>query len=198
MPHPVFTIGHSRHSAAELVALLDGHGIDAVADVRSHPYSRISPHFTKKPLQAMLQSRGIEYVFLGRELGARRDEPEVYDGDLARYERIAEGASFARGLSRVEKGAERFRLALLCAERDPLTCHRAILVARHLTGRGLALSHIHADGVIESTAELEERLLAATGLGAGDLFRDRQETLALAYRRHGERIGYRRRERPGR
>ena len=192
MPQPIFTIGHSRHAADELVTLLDGHGINAVADVRSHPYSRIAPHFRKKPLEAMLVERGIAYVFLGRELGARRDEPEVYDGALARYELIAETASFADGLSRIEKGAERFRLALLCAEKDPLTCHRAILVARHLAARGLVLSHIHADGSIESTAELEERLLAATGLGEGDLFRDRQETLALAYRRHGERIGYRR------
>jgi uncharacterized protein (DUF488 family) len=192
MSSPIFTIGHSRHAIDAFVALLAQHGITAVADVRSAPYSRFSPHFNRKALDAELGRRDIAYVFLGQELGARRTEPEVYEGDLARYDRIAETEAFGRGLARVEQGAARFRVALMCAEKDPLTCHRAILVARHLAARGHEIQHVHADGSRESTAALEERLLAATGVAAADLFHTRAERLAEAYRVQGERIGYRR------
>lgn len=85
-----------------------------------------------------------------------------------------------------------FRLALMCAEKDPLTCHRAALVARHLARRGHEIQHIHEDGSIESTLALERRILAAVGLPEVDLFRTREELVAEAYRIHGERIGYRR------
>jgi uncharacterized protein (DUF488 family) len=188
----IFTIGHSVHPIDRFAALLGQHGITAIADVRSSPYSRFSPHFRRKVLEAELRARDIAYVFLGAELGARREEPEVYDGDLARYDRIAATAAFARGIERVEQGAEKFRVALMCAEKDPLTCHRAILVARALSLRGHELEHVHAGGALESTAELEQRLLAATGVAAADLFRNRDELLAGAYRVQGERIGYRR------
>jgi uncharacterized protein (DUF488 family) len=188
----IFTIGHSVHPIDRFAALLNQHGITAIADVRSSPYSRFSPQFRRKPLEAELRARDIAYVFLGAELGARRAEPEVYDGDLARYDRIARTEAFARGIERVEQGAEKFRVALMCAEKDPLTCHRAILVARQLVLRGHELSHLHADGTLESTAALEQRLLAATGVAAADLFRTSGEILAEAYRVQSERAGYRR------
>lgn len=188
----VFTIGHSVHPIDRFAALLAQHGITAIADVRSSPYSRFTPHFRRKLIEAELRARDVAYVFLGAELGARREEPEVYDGDLARYDRIAATAGFARGIERVEQGAEKFRVALMCAEKDPLTCHRAILVARQLSLRGHELWHVHADGALESTAALEQRLLAATGVAAADLFRTPGEILAEAYRVQGERAGYRR------
>jgi uncharacterized protein (DUF488 family) len=188
----VFTIGHSVHPIDRFAALLGQHGITAIADVRSSPYSRFSPQFRRKELEAELRVRDTAYVFLGAELGARRKEPEVYDGDLARYDRIAQTEVFARGIERVEQGAEKFRVALMCAEKDPLTCHRAILVARQLSLRGHELVHVHADGTLESTAALEQRLLAATGVAAADLFRTRDEILAEAYRVQAERVGYRR------
>lgn len=189
---PIFTIGHSVHPIDRFAALLGQHEITAIADVRSAPYSRFSPQFNRKPLEAELRARGVAYVFLGRELGARRDEPEVYEDDLARYDRIAQTEAFARGIERVEQGAETFRVALMCAEKDPLTCHRAILVARALALRGHEIQHVHADGTLESTPELEERLLAATGAAPADLFRTREQIVADAYRVHGERVGYRR------
>lgn len=188
----VFTIGHSVHPLDSFVGLLVQHGIDAVADVRSSPYSRFSPQFRREQLARELGSRGVAYVFLGRELGARREEPEVYDGDLARYERVAGTEAFTRGIERVEQGAARYRVVLMCAEKDPLTCHRALLVARVLVQRGHELQHVHADGALESTAAFEQRLLAATGVAGADLFRTRDEIVAEAYRVQGERMGYRR------
>lgn len=174
------------------IELLAQHGVTALADVRSAPYSRIAPQFRRDALATSLQARGIAYVFLGRELGARRDEPEVYDGDLARYERVACTEAFTRGLQRVEQGASKFRVTLMCAEKDPITCHRALLVARQLSLRGHAIEHIREDGTTETTASFEERLLAVTGIAGADLFRSRAEILADAYRIHGERMAYRR------
>jgi uncharacterized protein (DUF488 family) len=192
MSSPIFTIGHSTHALERFTELLAQHGVTALADVRSAPYSRIAPQFRRDALAVSLQAQGIAYVFLGRELGARRDEPEVYDGDLARYERIACTEAFARGLQRVEQGASRFRVALMCAEKDPITCHRALLVARQLSLLGHVIEHIREDGATESTASFDERLLAATGIAAVDLFRSRDDLIADAYRLHGERMAYRR------
>lgn len=192
MATSIFTIGHSTHTIERFVALLAQHGVTALADVRSAPYSRIAPQFRRDTLAASLQASGIAYVFLGRELGARRDEPEVYDGDIARYERVARTEAFERGMQRVEQGAARYCVALMCAEKDPITCHRALLVARQLSLRGHAIEHIREDGAAESAAAFEERLLAAAGVAAVDLFRSRAEIVDEAYRIHGERMAYRR------
>lgn len=188
----IFTIGHSTHSMERFIELLAKHGVTALADVRSAPYSRIAPQFRREALATALQARGIAYVFLGRELGARRDEPEVYDGGIARYERVACTEAFTRGMERVEQGIAKFRVTLMCAEKDPITCHRALLVARQLSLRGHAIEHIREDGTTESTASVEERLLAAAAVAGPDLFRSRAELIADAYRLQGERMAYRR------
>ena len=71
----LFTVGHSNLSIDAFIALLQQHGITAVGDVRSHPYSRFLPHFNQSALKAALLSAGIRYVFLGQELGARVADP---------------------------------------------------------------------------------------------------------------------------
>ena len=158
----LFTVGHSNQTLPELIALLQSHGVNAVADVRSIPFSRRLPQFNRPELEAQLPKQGVKYVFLGEELGARRDEPEAYDGLQAAYERVAELPAFKRGLERVMTGVTKgLTLALLCAERDPLTCHRAVLVCRHLVNRGLDVQHIHGDGRLESHDELELRMQKA-------------------------------------
>jgi uncharacterized protein (DUF488 family) len=187
---PLYTIGHSDHPTDRFLALLAAHRITAVADVRSAPYSRWQPQFNREALAAGLAGADIRYVFLGQELGARRSEPECYEGGKARYDLIARSALFKDGLDRVRRGLGRFRIALLCAEKDPLTCHRAILVCRHLKSAVPAIYHILEDGAVESHPEAESRLLALAGITDGDLFRTRDELLAEAYDWQGERIAY--------
>ncbi|MBN2130430.1 MAG: DUF488 domain-containing protein [Sedimentisphaerales bacterium] len=154
----LFTIGHSTHELAEFLRLLRNHGVEAVADVRSQPTSRLA-HFGRGELADALAGEGIEYVFLGRELGARRDEPECYEDGQAVYERIAELPAFREGLVRVLERAGRQTLALMCAEKEPLDCHRMILVCRRLRGPGIAIRHVLADGTAEDHADAERRLL---------------------------------------
>jgi uncharacterized protein (DUF488 family) len=187
----LFTIGHSDHEMATLVELLRQHQVEVVADVRSQPYSARLPQFNRELLERGLQANGIQYVFLGRELGARRDEAECYIDGQARYELVAKTIAFAKGLQRIRNGLGKFNVALLCAEKDPLTCHRTILVCRHLRGLGFPIQHIHEDGSLESHEAAEERLLQITDDAEPFLFASRLEQIERAYDRQGLKIAYR-------
>jgi uncharacterized protein (DUF488 family) len=186
----VLTIGHSNHSLEEFVALLRGHGVTACADVRSAPYSRRLPQFNREALEEGLRERGIEYVFLGRELGGRPSDPACYEEGRVRYQRVAATELFKAGLERVLRGAKNYRLALVCAEREPLACHRTLLVSRALEGRGVAVAHIHADGRLETQEEAMTRLLGMVRMGEPDLFRTREEVIEEACATQEERIAY--------
>lgn len=206
----LFTIGHSNHSIDVFISLLQQHGITAIADVRSHPYSRYLPHFNKSELEAALQKAGIEYRFLGQELGARPNESSCYVDGKALYEKIAATPLFAQGIKRLVTGVKTHRIALMCAERDPITCHRSILVCQHLRRLDIKINHILNDGSLESHQALEERLLKLHGLEqslsspiiqlslfeTNDLqdevnnFLTPEERLQEAYHRQGDKIAY--------
>lgn len=188
----IYTIGHSNHSIEAFIALLQQHGITAVADVRSHPHSRYLPHFNQGALKAALSNAGIRYVFLGKELGARPEDPSCYLGGKALYERIAATHLFSEGIERLLKGAETYKIALMCAEKDPMTCHRTILVCRHLQQRDVKIEHILPDGKLESHEHLEDRLLETYGLHQLSLFDQRslEERILEAYTRQADKIAY--------
>ena len=183
MPAPLLTIGHSTHPIERFLALLTQHGVTALGDVRSIPRSRFNPQFNRDRLEAALKAGGIAYVFLGDALGGKRDDPAERD-----YTSMAATPSFQAGLARVREGAARHRVALMCAEKEPLDCHRFVLISRHLR-HDLAIAHILADGRLEPQAATEDRLLAATGLASetsgGLLGESREATVDLAYDRRG-------------
>jgi uncharacterized protein (DUF488 family) len=187
---PVFTVGHSNLEFAKFVALLKQHCIQAVADVRSSPFSQYNTHFNREPLQRALREQGISYVFLGEELGARRSEPECYVNGRADYSLIAQTPAFIRGLDRIIQGAAKMRVAIMCAEKDPLDCHRCILVSPRLREKGINVLHIHSDGALESQEEAECRLARKLDLPERELFRSTNEIVAEAYRLQGEKIAY--------
>ena len=178
----IYTIGHSNHSIDAFIELLRGADVDAVADVRSVPYSKRYPQFQKAPLAQHLKAAGIAYVFLGKELGARPDNPECYVDGRASYERIAALPAFAEGLSRLEDGAQRHRVALMCAEREPLHCHRTLLVSRHLIRRGNPIVHLLADGRREAGGDAEARMASEMGLAEEDMFLTGEQRIEEAYR----------------
>ena len=156
----LFTVGHSNHDFEKFINLLTKHSIEVIVDVRSSPYSRYLPHYNRDELKTRLKEYGIKYLYLGEELGARRAESECYSGDTAKYKLIAKTKLFLDGLQRIEKGLETHRISLMCSEKDPLTCHRTILVGRTLISRGLPeLSHILEDGSIETHDAAVSRLL---------------------------------------
>jgi uncharacterized protein (DUF488 family) len=190
MSGAVFTIGHSTHTLERFLELLRLHAIAAVGDVRSQPYSRMNPQFNREPLKAALAEAGIGYVFLGCELGARTEDLSCYEGGRVQYHRLARTAPFRAGLDRVRAGMARYRLALVCAEKEPLVCHRGILVSRHLEATGIAVTHIHADGSLETHAAAMDRLRCELKLPVSDLLRSAPEILEDAYRIQGQRMAY--------
>lgn len=191
--HKLYTIGHSTQELESFLKLLRQHRIEAIADVRSGPYSQRFPWFNRERLKDALEQNGIKYVFLGQEFGARRDEPCCYIDNRADYELIAQSEMFQKGLERLKQGLESMTVALMCAEKDPLDCHRTVLVARHAQ-QLTEVKHILIEGSIETHSELEARMLDKLGMTADDLFLSQEEQLALAYKRRGEEIAYRRDE----
>jgi uncharacterized protein (DUF488 family) len=184
------TVGHSNHSIEKFVSLLTANGITAVADVRSRPFSRRHPQFNKDRLAGELARHGIVYVFLGRELGARTEDPSCYEGGKVQYARLAATAPFKAGIQRVLDGARKYRIALMCAEKEPLDCHRTLLVGRALEGLGVSIAHILADGSVETQDQTWSRLIELTGLSKEDMFHDHAELLARACKLREDKIAY--------
>jgi uncharacterized protein (DUF488 family) len=186
----LYTIGHSTHEADAFLGLLKAHEIEIIVDVRSSPYSRMTPQFDREALAALLRARQVKYLFMGQELGARRSEAACYVGDKARYDLIARAPLFQAGLQRVREGIARARLALLCAEKDPITCHRTVLVCRHLRQDGLAIRHILSNGAIETQRQAEARMMEELDLAGGSLFESPEQLIERAYDLQGEKIAY--------
>ncbi len=193
MPPPVYTIGHSNHPAGHFLALLQQHGIQAVADVRSAPYSRFNPQFDREALQTSLAKAAIRYVFLGHQLGARSDDPTCYAQGRVRFDRLARTEPFLQGLTRIRHGAANHRIALMCAEKEPLDCHRTILVARHLAASGLDILHIHPDGTLETQPAAIARLTLSLPVRGTELhlFRSEQDLVSDVYALQEQRIAFR-------
>jgi uncharacterized protein (DUF488 family) len=195
MDNTVFTIGHSSHSMKKFLELLKSHGINAVADVRSNPYSRFNPQFNRENLCAELKMSGIAYVFLGRELGGRPPGRACYIDGKVQFDYLSRTSFFKEGLRRVMEGAKNHCIALLCAEEDPLTCHRTILVSRHLVNSGILVQHIRENGRVEHHDEVIIRLLKYLDLEC-DLFRTRDGAVLEAYERQGREIAYTEKDSP--
>jgi uncharacterized protein (DUF488 family) len=186
----LFTIGHSNHPIDRFLALLRENGVTAVADVRSIPFSRRYPWFSQRQLAETLAREEFSYVWLGESLGGRPTDPALLRDGVADYEAIAATPAFQEGLARVTEGQKRYCICLMCAEREPLECHRCLLVSRAFAERGFAIGHILADGRVEPQHETEERLLRLVREG-DDLFSDRATRLARAYRRRARTAAYR-------
>lgn len=190
MQDTIFTVGHSIHAQERFIALLQSHGITAISDVRSKPYSRVNPQFNREELKQALRAHGISYVFLGKELGARSEDPSCYEHGKVQYDRLAKTSLFRSAIERILLGSQKHRIALMCAEKEPLDCHRTILVARHLVVAGAAVQHIHADGHLEDQGEALQRLMRQLGFGEADMFRSQTDLEREAYEKQEQRIAY--------
>ncbi len=156
------------------------------------PYSSRNPQFNREPLKKVLKAHNIEYVFLGEELGARPKDSSCYVEGKALYQKIADSTLFKNGLERIKLGMQKnYVLALMCAEKDPMTCHRTILICRQIRGRHLEIRHIIDHETTETQAELEKRLIAQLKLYP-DMFKDTDPNALIerAYDMQGDRIAY--------
>jgi uncharacterized protein (DUF488 family) len=192
----IFTMGHSSLEPERFLALLGQARIEIVGDVRSRPQSARFPQFSQSVLENILRSAGMDYIFLGEELGGRPDDPAAYYEDgRVNYRARRRSYAFTSGLERVLSLAGEKTVALLCAEEDPLECHRFLMIAPELVAAGASPMHIRKDGSLETQEAAENRLLAAhgfAGIAANTLFpQARAEALEKAYELQAERAAFR-------
>jgi len=190
MQKNIYTIGHSTHTAERFIELLKLNEITAVCDVRSSPYSRFNPQFNRETIQVELKKNGIAYVYLGKELGPRSDDPGCYENGKVQYDRLAKTDLFHEGIKRVKDGMKSFCIALMCAEKDPVMCHRTILVCRALEAEGLVICHILEDGSVESHESAMMRLREQLKLPESDLFTSSEQMVQRAYDVQGQKIAH--------
>ena len=163
MSHYLFTVGHSNLNIEDFISLLEKYKVNAIADVRSHPYSSYSPHFNRDLLKFELLKAKLKYVFLGNELGARPKDLSCYINGKAVYIKIANSNAFKSGIERIFIGLDKYRIALMCSEKDPISCHRTILICKYLRKLDVKINHIIDAKTIESQEKLEDRLLDLHG-----------------------------------
>jgi uncharacterized protein (DUF488 family) len=140
---PIYTIGYGSRSVEELIATLQRYQIAYLIDVRSAPYSRYKPEYSKEALAATLQAQGIRYLFLGDKLGGRPNDPDCYSDGKVDYEKVKVQPFYQAGLERVQAAfRQQARIALMCSEGKPTQCHRSKLIGASLTTLAIPVLHI--------------------------------------------------------
>jgi len=155
----IYTVGHSNHDADEFVRILQGFSIDVVVDVRSAPYSKYCPQFNKEIIEQVLTNSGIKYLFLGKELGARPNDQSCYVDARVSFEELRSSDFFQQGISKLLDCIEKYNIAIMCSEKEPINCHRAILISRVLAEKGTSVKHILGEMESLDHKDLEAMLL---------------------------------------
>lgn len=191
----LFTIGHSNLETGDFIAALRLHSIAILCDVRSRPGSCRFPQFNRESLEEELAAAGIRYHFAGEELGGRPEDPRAYslDGSVD-YPKRRESRQFQDSLAHIMGLARERAIALMCAEEDPLECHRFLLICPALISAGVIPQHIRRRGVNESQSAAEDRLLELHGfhdVTTASLFSSgRDAALAEALRRQSKEFAF--------
>lgn len=196
----LFTVGHSVHTQQHFLNLLKTNEINCVADVRSTPFSRICPQFNRDILKEALQQHGIYYIFMGREFGARREDRGLFTSEgYLDFGKTAESKEFLQGVDRIIKGLQKdLNISFMCTEKDPINCHRNILVAHEFEKLGFQIQNILSDSSTESQQQLENRLLdmyfpdrlQINLFEKSNASLNRKELIEQAYKLRNKDIGY--------
>ncbi len=140
---PVYTIGYGARDMAAFIQVLQTNGIVYLIDVRSKPYSRYKPDFSKDALERRLQQSGIRYVFMGKTLGGQPDDPDCYTDGKVDYDKCRQKPFFREGIGRLRRAWEQqLPAAIMCGEGKPENCHRSKLIAPALLAEGIEVAHI--------------------------------------------------------
>lgn len=185
----VFTIGHSNMSWLAFLRTLSEYEVEIVVDVRSTPFSHYVPHFNRQSLDRNLTAQGIGYRFAGKRLGGRPSDPSHYSNGKVDYRSLERDLDFRRAMGAIICLAQTTKLSLMCSEGDPLKCHRFLLLSRYLKGKGVNTFHVLPSGTVEDQDQMEERLLAMTGLMQGELWRS-GDHLDRAYEKQTREVAF--------
>lgn len=192
----LFTVGHSNQEMSDLLGALIRHEIKVLCDVRSRPGSFRYPQFNREPLEARLVSARIRYEFFGDQLGGRPLDPVYYlVNGLVDYLGRRRAADFLQAVDRMLAAARQQNVVMMCAEEDPLHCHRFMLICPAVVQRGVTPAHLRRGGEIELHRDAEDRLLQQHGFAdvtSDSLFsQGRESALEDALRLQSEQYGFR-------
>jgi uncharacterized protein (DUF488 family) len=183
MDTPIYTIGYGARTMDDFLRTLADHRIAYLVDVRSAPYSRFKPEFSKDALKTRLTAAGIRYIYLGDKLGGQPDDPACYADGKVVYAAVAELPAFREGLGRVEQAfRQQLRVALMCSEGKPEQCHRSKLIGQELAGLGIPVVHIDEN---DALVQQEDVIFELTD-GQLSLFGDPEFTSRKRYRKESE------------
>ncbi|MGI6307195.1 MAG: DUF488 family protein [Dethiobacteria bacterium] len=197
MVDTVYSIGYSGFSMSDFINTLQSNKISLVVDVRSHPYSQYFSDYNKESLEQTLKYKGIYYRNYAKEFGARQDERRYYSSEgYLDFELFAKSSPFLSGFDRLVKSMmQNYRFALMCAEKDPINCHRTILVTRSFHDAGYKVKHLLPNNGMVTQEDIENRLLDKYFPNRnqitlfGEVF-SKSEYIAQAYRKRNSEIGY--------
>lgn len=166
---PIYTIGYGERTIADLVVVLQRYQIEYLVDVRTAPYSRYKPEFSKAALTAALRQHGFKYVFMGYQLGGRPEDPACYTDGKVDYDKVQTTTAYQQGIERLRSAfAQQQRIVLLCSEGKPEECHRSKLIGATLDKLGIPLIHIDEADEPQS----QEAIIARLTDGQLSLFGD--------------------------
>lgn len=186
----IFSIGHSNHKIEDLMILLTSNKIEFVVDVRSAPYSKLYPHFNRSSFESYLKNSKIKYLYLGDSIGGRSPMRDDYSNGRVIYKRLAEKEEFKSAIRQIVQISGQHRIVLMCSEKEPLECHRTLLISQEFQKIGIIVLHIHSNGRIESQDQVMQRLLKIWHLEAPDLFGTDKERIEEALLKQEMKIAY--------
>ncbi|HMJ69235.1 MAG TPA: DUF488 domain-containing protein [Cyclobacteriaceae bacterium] len=192
----IYTIGHSKHGIGYFIDLLKTWSINCVVDVRSVAASRFNPQYNKNKLSASLKEADITYLHMPDEFGARQTSPELLTNGKVDFQKMRKSSKFRAGVDRLKDGVKKgYTIALMCAEADPLECHRFSMVSADLKNNGFDILHILKDARTISNSELEQELLKKykKKILTSNLFASvatLEERLAAAYQLQNQDIAF--------
>jgi len=191
----IFTIGHSQHPMKHFIELLNMHNINYVIDVRSTPYSKYAQEYDRENIKNILKQNNIEYCFMGKSFGARQDDRTLYTtSGYLDFEKVAMADKFNVALSSVKRGMENNNIALMCLEKAPIDCHRAILVGNAFYRANCNVEHILEDGILKNHDQLNLELLDLYFPDRNQISffgnKSEDEYLKDAYKLRNKEVGY--------
>jgi uncharacterized protein (DUF488 family) len=186
----IYTIGYAGIKLPQFITVLKEQGVTLLVDVRSMPRSKYFPDFNDTTLAQQLIKNGIRYGNWKVEFGARQEDAGLFTDGVLDFDKFAQSKQFKQGIEKLDALVSKSEVVcLMCAEIDPIGCHRFVLISKHLCYNGYDVQHIVArtkEVKIESQKDLEARLLKLYCKQPSLL----QDELELAYRKQNQKIGY--------
>lgn len=190
MNNSIYTIGHSSLDINDFIRLLRANTIELVIDVRSTPYSKIYPQFNRSSLEAVLKNNLIKYIFSGNSLGGRSTNVNDFSRGRIVYDKIAKKEEYMAAIDELIMISSKSKTVLMCSEKEPLECHRALLISKSMEINQVKVFHIHRDGRLESQKEAIQRLLKIWKLDTPNLFGEEAERVTEALTKQEDKYAY--------